>query len=82
MTTKNAEQQKKIEDRLRKEEERQREFLKIEKESNSNLRNQVERLRIIESETFIMKQELVRISTEYKNLKFQKEQFPIMVDKF
>jgi len=39
MTTKNAEQQKKIEDRLRKEEERQREFLKIEKESNSNLRN-------------------------------------------
>lgn len=29
-----------------------------------------------------MKQELVRISTEYKNLKAEKEQLPIMIDKF
>jgi hypothetical protein len=29
-----------------------------------------------------MKQELVRISTEYKHLKAEKEQLPIMMDKF
>lgn len=29
-----------------------------------------------------MKQELVRISTEYKNLKNEKEQMPTMIDKF
>lgn len=29
-----------------------------------------------------MKQELVRISMEYKNLKAEKEQLPIMIDKF
>ena len=48
----------------------------------NSVRLELERLRIVEGETFVLKQQLVRISGQYKNLKTEKEQLPIMIDKF
>ena len=82
MTAKEGEQQRKAEEKSRAEIDKLRELQRLEKELNQSNKAELERLRDVEKETFIMKQELVRISAECKGLREEKEQMPIMLDKF